>query len=102
MTLMIWLHNIHGYYRVEVLFDYLKAAAVSIKWTLHDAWSFTGHCAYFFGGGLRNGPAAANARSWVPTRPARASAMWHATTPAKGGVHRCARYAADHPQLVAG
>lgn len=45
---VIWLHNIHGYYlNVEVLFDYLKSCGKPIKWTLHDCWSFTGHCAYF-------------------------------------------------------
>lgn len=82
---VIWLHNIHGYYlNVEVLFDYLKSCGKPIKWTLHDCWSFTGHCAYFRRWAANNGrPAAANAHSWVPTRPAKASAMWHATTPAK-------------------
>ncbi len=45
---IIHLHNIHGYYlNVEILFDYLKKANKPIVWTLHDCWSFTGHCAYF-------------------------------------------------------
>lgn len=45
---IIHLHNIHGYYmNVEILFDYLKEANKPIVWTLHDCWSFTGHCAYF-------------------------------------------------------
>lgn len=45
---IIWLHNIHGYYlNIEMLFDYLKKADKKIVWTLHDCWSFTGHCAYF-------------------------------------------------------
>lgn len=45
---VIHLHNIHGYYlNVEILFNYLKEANKPVVWTLHDCWSFTGHCAYF-------------------------------------------------------
>lgn len=45
---IIWLHNIHGYYiNVEMLFEYLKKSDKKVYWTLHDCWSFTGHCAYF-------------------------------------------------------
>lgn len=45
---VIWLHNIHGYYlNIELLFDYLKTCGKTIRWTLHDCWAFTGHCAYF-------------------------------------------------------
>lgn len=45
---LIWLHNIHGYYlNYPILFDYLKKSGVKVRWTLHDCWSFTGHCAYF-------------------------------------------------------
>lgn len=45
---IIHLHNIHGYYiNIEILFDYLKEANKPVVWTLHDCWSFTGHCAYF-------------------------------------------------------
>lgn len=45
---VIWLHNIHGYYlNMELLFRYLKTCGKTIYWTLHDCWSFTGHCAYF-------------------------------------------------------
>lgn len=45
---IIHLHNLHGYYiNVEVLFDYLKKANKPVIWTLHDCWSFTGHCAHF-------------------------------------------------------
>ena len=45
---IIHLHNIHGYYiNIELLFDYLKKANIPIVWTLHDCWSFTGHCAHF-------------------------------------------------------
>mgnify|MGYP001326969899 CR=1 FL=1 len=45
---VIHLHNIHGYYiNIEILFDYLKRANKKVVWTLHDCWTFTGHCAYF-------------------------------------------------------
>ena len=46
---LIWLHNLHGYYiNVRLLFDWIRTNKnVAIKWTLHDCWSFTGHCAYF-------------------------------------------------------
>ena len=45
---VIHLHNIHGYYiNIEVLFDYLKRANKKVVWTLHDCWSFTGHCSHF-------------------------------------------------------
>lgn len=45
---VIWLHNIHGYYiNVEMLFEYLRKSNKKVYWTLHDCWSFTGHCAYF-------------------------------------------------------
>lgn len=45
---IIHLHNIHGFYlNVEELFAYLKKAGRPVVWTLHDCWSFTGHCAYF-------------------------------------------------------
>ncbi|MGL5245495.1 MAG: glycosyltransferase [Sarcina sp.] len=45
---IIHLHNIHGYYiNIQVLFKYLKKAKKSVVWTLHDCWSFTGHCCYF-------------------------------------------------------
>ena len=45
---IIHLHNIHGYYlNIEVLFNYLKESNKPVVWTLHDCWSFTGHCAYF-------------------------------------------------------
>lgn len=45
---VIWLHNIHGYYiHIGLLFDYLRVCGKKIFWTLHDCWSFTGHCAYF-------------------------------------------------------
>ena len=45
---IIHLHNIHGYYiNIEMLFEYLASANKRVIWTLHDCWSFTGHCANF-------------------------------------------------------
>ena len=45
---IIHLHNIHGYYvNFKILFNYLKKCDKKIVWTLHDCWSFTGHCTYF-------------------------------------------------------
>ena len=45
---VIHLHNLHGYYiNIDILFDYLKHCGKKIIWTLHDCWSFTGHCPYF-------------------------------------------------------
>lgn len=45
---IIHLHNIHGYFlNYRILFDFLKSAKIPVVWTLHDCWSFTGHCAHF-------------------------------------------------------
>ena len=46
---VIWLHNIHGYYlNYELLFLWIKRhPEIEVKWTLHDCWAFTGHCANF-------------------------------------------------------
>lgn len=45
---IIHLHNIHGYYiNIEILFECLKEINKPVIWTLHDCWSFTGHCAHF-------------------------------------------------------
>ncbi len=42
---IIHLHNLHGYYiNIEILFNYLKEADKPVLWTLHDCWTFTGHC----------------------------------------------------------
>lgn len=50
---LVWLHNIHGYYlNIELLFDWIKChPEMRVKWTLHDCWAFTGHCAYFTAAG---------------------------------------------------
>ena len=45
---IIHLHNIHGYYiNIQILFEYLKKTDKPVIWTLHDCWSFTGHCSHF-------------------------------------------------------
>lgn len=45
---IIHLHNLHGHYiDSEILFDHIKANRIKTVWTLHDCWSFTGHCAHF-------------------------------------------------------
>ena len=45
---IVHLHNIHGYYlNYKLLFEFLSQKDVPIVWTLHDCWSFTGHCSYF-------------------------------------------------------
>ena len=46
---LLWLHVIHGYYlNVEMLFQWIKEQPqLQVKWTMHDCWSFTGHCSHF-------------------------------------------------------
>ncbi len=48
---IIHLHNLHGYYlNYRILFEYLRKAEEGrrrLVWTLHDCWSFTGHCTHY-------------------------------------------------------
>ena len=45
---IIHLHNLHGFYiNIPLLFKYIKKHNISVVWTLHDCWSFTGHCPHF-------------------------------------------------------
>lgn len=46
---IIHLHNIHGYYlNLGLLFKYLKNEYKGKTiWTLHDCWTFTGHCSHY-------------------------------------------------------
>lgn len=45
---IIHLHNLHGYYiNYRILFEYLNTTNIPVVWTLHDCWTFTGHCAHF-------------------------------------------------------
>ena len=45
---IIHLHNIHGYFlNYPILFNYLSQIDIPVVWTLHDCWTFTGHCAHY-------------------------------------------------------
>lgn len=45
---IIHIHNLHSnYIHIGMLFHYIKKRHIKIIWTLHDCWSFTGHCPYF-------------------------------------------------------
>lgn len=45
---IVHLHNLHGYYvNIEMLLSYLAEKNTPVVWTLHDCWSFTGHCTHF-------------------------------------------------------
>lgn len=45
---VVHLHNVHGYWvNVELLFGWLASHRCQVRWTLHDCWSFTGHCPHF-------------------------------------------------------
>lgn len=45
---IIHLHNIHGYYlNYKILFDYFGRVNIPVVWTLHDCWSYTGHCTHY-------------------------------------------------------
>lgn len=44
---IIHCHNLHGdYFNLEALVEISKK--IPIVWTLHDMWSFTGHCAHSY------------------------------------------------------
>ncbi len=45
---VIHLHNLHAFcINLPLLFRYIKKNNIKTVWTLHDCWSFTGHCPYF-------------------------------------------------------
>lgn len=45
---IIHLHNLHNcYVNLPLLFKYIKKHNIKTVWTLHDCWSFTGHCPHF-------------------------------------------------------
>ena len=47
---IVHLHNLHGWYlNLPMLFGYLREHGIRVIWTLHDCWSFTGHCPHFDG-----------------------------------------------------
>ncbi|MBU5430216.1 glycosyltransferase [Kineothrix sp. MSJ-39] len=45
---VIHLHNLHdSYINFPLLFRYIKRKHISVVWTLHDCWAFTGKCPNF-------------------------------------------------------
>ena len=45
---IIHLHNLHGFRQnLPMLFHYIKKHNIRVVWTLHDCWTFTGHCPHF-------------------------------------------------------
>lgn len=45
---LIHIHNLHGYYlNYPLLFNYLSEVNIPVVWTLHDCWSYTGHCVHY-------------------------------------------------------
>lgn len=45
---VVHIHNIHGHWiNYEIFFKYLSESNKKVIWTLHDCWSFTGHCSNF-------------------------------------------------------
>ena len=45
---IIHLHTLHdSYINLPMLFNYIKKHKIRTFWTLHDCWSFTGHCVHF-------------------------------------------------------
>lgn len=45
---VIHFHNIHGYYLDLNIAKAVNQMGFPVVWTLHDAWSISGRCAYFF------------------------------------------------------
>lgn len=45
---IIHMHNIHNHYvNVRMLLEYIAERNIPCVLTMHDCWTFTGHCAYF-------------------------------------------------------
>ena len=45
---IIHMHNIHNHYvNVRMLLEYISTKNIPCVLTMHDCWTFTGHCAYF-------------------------------------------------------
>lgn len=45
---VLHLHNLHWWcINLPMLFRYIKKDRIRVVWTLHDCWSFTGHCPHF-------------------------------------------------------
>lgn len=47
---IVHLHNLHcNCIHLPSLFKYLQKNKIKVVWTLHDCWTFTGHCPHFVG-----------------------------------------------------
>ena len=45
---VVHLHNLHTFcINLPMLFKYIKKNNIPVVWTLHDCWTFTGHCPHF-------------------------------------------------------
>lgn len=45
---IIHMHNIHNHYvNIRILLEYIAKKNIPCVLTMHDCWTFTGHCAYF-------------------------------------------------------
>lgn len=45
---VIHLHNLHSFcINFSLLMRYIKRNNIPVVWTLHDCWTFTGHCPHF-------------------------------------------------------
>ena len=45
---VVHLHNLHNYcFNFPLFFKYIRKNDIQVVWTLHDCWSFTGHCPHF-------------------------------------------------------
>lgn len=45
---LIHMHNIHNHYvNIRMLLQYIAEKNIPCVLTMHDCWTFTGHCAYF-------------------------------------------------------
>lgn len=46
---LLWLHNLHdSYINIYLLFEWIKSRPkMTVKWTHHDCWAFTGSCFHF-------------------------------------------------------
>ena len=45
---ILHLHNLHEFcINLPMLFKWIKKKSIRVVWTLHDCWSFTGHCPHF-------------------------------------------------------
>ena len=53
---VVHLHNLHGHYiNYKLLFEFIILnPQISVVVTMHDCWTFTGHCAHFINNGCDN------------------------------------------------